>query len=91
MAPIEAALQSFLETMLQAPLDADGERRKLLGQKVKQGGIGLADPTAYAATALETSLGGCYLLINALKLGLDVDVAAHQKYVRDLSYQAVAA
>jgi len=58
---------------------------------VKQGEFGLADPTAYAATALETSLGGFYLSIIALKLGLDLDVEAHQKYVGDLRYQAVAA
>ena len=45
--------------------------------------MGIPNPTAHVEMALETSLDSSALLISALKLGIDVDVKRHQKFMRD--------
>ena len=81
MDPLEAALSSFLSTLLDAPFDDDGRLRTLLGHKVKQAGMGIPNPTAFAAKAYQTSRGACENLIAALKQRLDIDVAEHKRQV----------
>ena len=91
LGPVETALCSYLSNMLDVPLDADGELRKLLGQKVKQGGMGIQNPTTLAEGWLETSLEVSEALISALKSGVDVNVEQHEISVRATRNQARAA
>ena len=49
--PLEAALSSFLSTLLDTPLDDDGKLQTLLGHKVKQARIGIPNLTAFTARA----------------------------------------
>jgi hypothetical protein len=91
LGPVETALCSYLSNMLDVPLDADGELRKLLGQKVKQGGMGIQNSTTSAEGWLEISLEASEALISALKSGVDVNVEQHETSVRATCNQARAA
>ena len=90
MEPLEAALASFLSTLLDVEMDARGDLRTLLGHKVKQAGMGIPKPTVSAKTAFQTSEEASQLLISSLKLRLDVDVVQHKAQVARARNTAVA-
>ena len=83
LGPVEVALKSFLSTLLDVGLDEQGTLRELLGHRVKNAGIGIGDPTKYAAECFEVSEECVSYLSRSLKYGNEIDVDQHAKVARN--------
>jgi hypothetical protein len=87
MGPIEEALKEhFLPALFGGKVDAD--LRELVGHSVRNGGLGLPDPTLTAARNHETSVSCCVELTDSLLEGIELDCAEHYKCCRASSESA---